>query len=351
MNGEQGNRGKFGPAYFDGLSNQLLMNSLFVKSLVWMRAGTVAMLAIGWFTGAAVFGQEKKEEDEKKPIAPENIALETKDGVSIKATYYASKLKKKAIPIIMLHGWEGNRSDFHILAALLQNQGYAVICPDLRGHGQSLKYKLPGGGAEEFELEKMKGPDLDKMVLDVEACKKFLLEKNNAGELNIEALCVVGSQLGCSIAMMWSAMDWNARSLPAFKQGQDVKAMILLSPVETFRGVTIRGPMGHPIVSGKTTMGTSRFNTLICVGKEDAKAHADAKKMYTALLKFHGKPPAKEEDAAKSQDLFFLEEETSLQGTDLIRNGLQTPAYIQKFLYLRLSLKLDEYEWTDRKEP
>lgn len=317
-----------------------------------MKMGSLGLLAIALLTGAAAFGQDKKEEEEKnKPIAPENISLETKDGVTIKATYYASKLKKKAIPIIMLHGWEGNRGDFHNLAAVLQNQGYAVICPDLRGHGQSLKYKVPGGGAEEFELEKMKGADLEKMVLDVEACKKYLLEKNNAGELNIEALCVVGSQLGCSIAMMWSVLDWDQRILPAFKQGQDVKAMILLSPVETFRGVTYRGPMGHPIVSGKASIGTCRFNTLICVGKEDAKAHADAKKMYTALLKFHGKPPAKEEDAAKKQDLFFLEEETSLQGTDLIRNGLQTPAYIQKFLYLRLSLKLDEYEWTERKNP
>src|SRR5204862_3190895 len=104
------------------------------------------------------------------------------------------------------------------------------------------------------------------------------LEKNNAGELNIESLCVVGSQLGCSIAMMWSALDWDQRVLPSYKQGQDVKAMILLSPLETFRGVSYRGPMGHPIVSGKASIGTSKFNTLICVGKEDAKAHTDAKK-------------------------------------------------------------------------
>ena len=69
------------------------------------------------------------------------------------------------------------------------------------------------------------------------------------------------------------------------------------------------------------------------------------------MLRFHGKQPTDEKEAAKKQDLFFVEDETSLQGTDLLRNGLQTPAEIQKFLYLRLSLKLDEYEWTERKNP
>lgn len=295
---------------------------------------------------SSVFAQAKTKEDEEKDKVPdpENVTVETNDGVTIKATYYASKLKKKAVPIIMLHGWEGNRGDFHLMASVLQKQGYAVICPDLRGHGQSLKYKLAGGDTEDFELEKMKGADLEKMVRDVEAVKKFLVVKNNAGELNIEALCVVGAQLGCSIAMMWSAEDWNVRSLPSFKQGQDVKAMVLLSPVESFRGVTTRGPLGHPIVKAK-------LSTLICVGKEEPKPHGDAKRMHSAMLRFHGKQPTDEKEAAKKQDLFFVEDETSLQGTDLLRNGLQTPAEIQKFLYLRLSLKLDDYEWTERKNP
>jgi pimeloyl-ACP methyl ester carboxylesterase len=322
------------------------MNFLFSRSAIWVRSSALAWLAISLLAGSLAFAQAKtKEEEEKDKIPdPENITVETSDDVPIKATYYASRLKKKAVPIIMLHGWKGNRGEFHVMASHLQKQGYAVISPDLRGHGQSLKYKTANGDTEEFNLEKMKGPDLEKMVLDVEAVKKFLVERNNAGELNIEALCVVGADLGCSIAMMWSAADWNVRSLPSIKQGQDVKAMILLSPVESFKGVTTRGPMGHAVVRGK-------LSTLICVGKEDAKALGDAKRIHTAMLKFHGKPPTEEKEAAKKQDLFMVEDATSLQGTGLLRNGLETPSEIQKFLYLRLSLKLDEYEWTARKDP
>ena len=336
------------------------MNSASFPSATWHRfsIGALALAAL-LLMSPAVFAQAKPKEEEKKktdePPAPENVTLETKDGVPIKATYYASgpqlKDKKKAVPIIMLHGWEGNRGEWHALAAHLQKQGYAVICPDLRGHGQSLKYKLDSGESGEFVLEKMKGPDIEKMVLDVEAVKQFLVEKNNAGQLNIEALCVVGAHVGCTIAMNWSAADWNVRLLPSFKQGHDVKAIVLLSPVESFRGVTTRAAMGHAIVNGKASIGSGKLSTLICVGKEDAKAYGDAKRMYSAMLRFHGKPPVDEKEAAKKQDLFFVEDETSLQGTGLLRNGLQTPGEIQKFLYLRLSLKLDEYEWTERKNP
>jgi pimeloyl-ACP methyl ester carboxylesterase len=327
----------------------------FVQSSLWIQWTSGACLVAALLGGnGTAFGQAKATpgKEAKKAAAeipePENITVETKDDVRITATYYASgpvlKDKKKAIPIIMLHGWEGNRGEWHALASYLQSQGYAVICPDLRGHGQSLKYKLPGGDTKEFDLERMKGAEIEKMVLDVEAIKQFLLQKNNAGELNIEALCVIGAHVGCTIAMNWSAADWNVRSLPSFKQGQDVKAMVLLSPVDSFRGVTTRGPLTHPIVRGK-------LSTLICVGKEDAKAYADSKRLYTSLLKFHGKPPAEEKEALKRQDLFFVEQETSLQGTDLLGKGLQTPSEIQKFLYLRLSLKLEEYAWTERKNP
>src|SRR5258706_10886462 len=167
-----------------------------MKSLLQSGPSAFRLGAIGIVVAAVMvpsinaFGQAKpkakqpgKTEEKEELPEPENVSLETKDGVAIKATYYASLFKKKAVPIIMLHGWEGNRGDYHVMAGVLQAQGYAVICPDLRGHGQSLKNKATGG---EFDLEKLKGPEIEKIVLDVEACKQFLIQKNNAGELNVE---------------------------------------------------------------------------------------------------------------------------------------------------------------------
>ena len=158
------------------------MNYSLIPFSLLVRSAALACLAVALLgASTTALGQAKpkeqpktKEEEDKDKIPdPENITVETKDGVPIKATYYASKLKKKAVPIIMLHGWEGNRGEFHVMASHLQKQGYAVICPDLRGHGHSLKYKT-AGGAEDFELEKMKSDLLEKMVYDVEATKQFV---------------------------------------------------------------------------------------------------------------------------------------------------------------------------------
>ena len=77
------------------------------------------------------------------------------------------------------------------------------------------------------------------MVNDIEACKRFLLRENNEGELNIELLTVVAAgEMGAVIGLNWVAMDWSWPILPGRKQGQDVKALVLLSPGQSFKGVT-----------------------------------------------------------------------------------------------------------------
>ena len=76
---------------------------------------------------------------------------------------------------------------------------------------------------------------------DVEMCKAFLMEKNNNKELNIDKLCLVGAEMGAVVAVDWAARDWSWPILPGRKQGQDVKALVLLSPEWSFKGMTI-GP-------------------------------------------------------------------------------------------------------------
>src|SRR5262245_42903790 len=65
---------------------------------------------------------------------PEDVALETKDGVSIKATYYPGTAKKESVPIIMIHGYEGQRGDYHALALYMQGLGKGSIVYDIRGN-------------------------------------------------------------------------------------------------------------------------------------------------------------------------------------------------------------------------
>jgi alpha-beta hydrolase superfamily lysophospholipase len=318
-----------------------------------LRNLTLTAIALGVLFGppAAAYGQAGK----KQAIpAPEDVTLETKDGVSIRATWYAGTAKKEAAPIIMVHGWEGQRGEYDAFARALQGIGHATIVPDLRGHGQSTTQKLPNGNTRDLAASSLRLSDLKAMVLDLEACKKFLLTKHNAGECNIEMLCVVGAELGSLVAMHWAALDWSAPDLPAFKQGRDVKAVVLLSPVSSFRGLTLKDALAVPAV-------LSRLSVMIVAGKEDTKGTAEARRVFNNFQGHHPKPPADAEEQAKKQDLFFVQAETKLTGTKLLERGIRVggdgapssvPSEIAtKIIKWRLVDRKGEFPWTERRSP
>lgn len=304
-----------------------------------LAAGAVA--ATGTMT-PALWGQAKGSADAKKIADPEPISLETKDGVLIKATYYAGNLGKKAVPVLMVHGWEGNQDEYRTIARALQQTGHAMLTVDLRGHGLSTRQKTRDGDVKEIDLERMRPADVKGMVLDLEACKKFLVEKNNAGELNVTALCVVAAEFGCIIALQWAVMDWSVVNLASYRQGKDVQAVALLSPVESFKGVTAR----EAIVSN--VMKSKAISKLIAVGAGDNKSLTEARRLHTTFERFHGRP---EEDEDK-QDLFFHTADTKLQGTALLDlRAFNIGRDLAKFISRRLVNQMDNFPWEERKRP
>lgn len=301
------------------------------------------------------------EEDLEVPD-PESIVVETKDRVPIHCTYYAGgfmempggkdkkkvtkKPGKEVVPIIMLHGWEGSRREYDILASGLQKMGHAVIVPDLRGHGSSTAVKLPNGEEKEIKLDRMRRADMEVgFVLDIEAAKKFLLDKNNSGELNIELLCVIGADVGAIAAVNYAAMDWSRKQLPAFKQGRDVKALVLLSPQQSHKGFTLTKSLQHPVVRRDLSL-------MMIVGAQDKKALASTKSVFSRVEKHHDPPPADPEERLKKQDLFRIETDTLLQGTQLLRaRGLNVNAMIARFIDFRLVRKSEDFPWAERPNP
>ncbi len=137
-----------------------------------------------------------------------------------------------------------------------------MIVPDLRGHGGSTTLKRPNQNAN----VKLKSPRMglsrpdgrpvsvnivmDYMVrFDMETAKGFLTQKNNndPGEVNIELLCVVAFQESAVVAANWAAQDWSWQQFPALKQGQDVKAIALISPPDRdFKGATMTSNTRRP---------------------------------------------------------------------------------------------------------
>ncbi len=287
-----------------------------------LRVGAAVLLVAPWALAA-----DKKDKQEPPP-APEDVRLQTSDDVSITATYYPSNEGKKAAAVILLHASGGSRADLASLALKLQAAGSAVIAPDLRG-------PAAGGRAKEPQPA-----DYDDMVKrDMEAVKNFLLAKNNAGELNIDRLGVVGVEMGATIAVNWAALDWSWPVLATGKQGQDVKALVLISPEWSFKGVRISEAMVQPSVR-------SELAFLIVTGSRNSKLAQEARRLYNALTRYH----VESSDDIEKQTLFLRTPPTSLQGTQLLNEkSVNVQQMIVQFVELRL-LKLD-LPWQNRKGP
>jgi pimeloyl-ACP methyl ester carboxylesterase len=314
-----------------------MSRSLFTATVYAITLTLATSLAAG-----RVHAQAAAAKDKDKPAPPEDVKFTTKDGWEIHATYYPGKLKKNAVPFIMLHGFGGSRADYDGLAKYLQSLGHAAIVPDLRGHGQSNTRPGPKGETVE-EPEDLSNNEIKGFAADVEACKKFLREKNNAGELNIEMLTVIGADVSCITALQWSNYDWNVQNLPAYKQGKDVKMVVLLSPTQSFKGNSISPTMTQPAVKKELTI-------VMIVGREDSKSFADARKMNTQLENFR---PEMKKDDVKNEDrsLFFFGLDTNLTGTDLLNEALKVKFGIANIVKLRLSDKKEDFAWSERKNP
>ena len=131
------------------------------------------------------------------------------------------------------------------------------------------------------------GPgDVSNMVTeDMEAWRGFLVQKNNEKALNLNKLCLVGSEMGASVALHWALRDWNWLAWSAGKRKPSVKALVLLSPQRRFMGLDIREPLANPVVR-------SGLSVMILVGKQDPKALTQANALHTSLAKYHPQPPA-----------------------------------------------------------
>jgi pimeloyl-ACP methyl ester carboxylesterase len=268
---------------------------------------------------------------------PLPVSLKTRDGVQLAATYYASPLNKEllkdAAAVILLHAYKGSRGDFNDLALALQASGCAVLVPDLRGHGESTRRTMPDGPEKKMDSSMLGKQDLEAMVqYDVEACKTFLFERHSAKELNIEKLAVVGAEMGGAVAVNWAAWDWHWPVLATGKQGQDVKAVVLLSPVWAFKGLPISKPIGERDF-------VSNLCWLVVVGQQEPRELSESKRLFQSIDRFF---PT---EAAKAA-IAFKPIQTSLQGTKMLATrGVN--AEIVKFIDGQVAKR--SYAWTERK--
>ncbi|MFZ1932600.1 MAG: alpha/beta fold hydrolase [Thermoguttaceae bacterium] len=326
---------------------------------LWRRIVSAVVVAVfAAAVSSTAFAQQKKTEakDKKAGSSPKlenDLVRRTHDGLQLALTYYPGAVGdeleqgkgRKTIPIVLLHGLKQSRNDFKDLARALQKSGYAVIVPDMRGHGESTR-RVGYSRDDTLDSAKLTPNQFGLMVTqDMRAVKDFLWEKNNAGELNIDKLCIVGAEMGSSVALNFALVDTieqerNQVPRPNYKVGCFVKALVLISPELSFRGLPTRMAATYPHVQGD-------ISVMIVVGKQDAKALSEARRLYGIFAKSHPEPVG--DDKLDKQTLVWNDLDTKLQGTKLLDPKFNLPAAIAAFIQRRLVKSDAAKDWTWRK--
>ncbi|MSR57283.1 MAG: alpha/beta fold hydrolase [Planctomycetaceae bacterium] len=203
---------------------------------------------------------QKDKKSDEPAVAPERKSLQTKDRGAIHITYYRSNAGKNSPVVVLLHMSDGNRllwEGTNGFAELLQHEDFAVVTVDLRHHGESKAGGATAGGNANQGHDKKKagkvaaGPELKPadykamVEYDMAAVKNFIYEEHQAGNLNMNKLGIVGPEMGASVAFEYAAVDWNKSphndGQPGFQtpRGQDVRALVLISPQTSFQGLKI----------------------------------------------------------------------------------------------------------------
>ena len=292
----------------------------------------VYLLAIA--AASTALGQTAKKEDPK--LKPRVVQFKTRDGIELRAAYFPSDKGKEAITVMLVHEWQGQASPYlKKFVVSLRNAGCAVLVPEYRGHGGSKEYIDSRGRTQTFNMSTMNKRDVEKIIkFDLEEAKQFLKKENNAGNLNLNALIMIGVSEGAVMASHFAVTDWRWPSVGRMKQGQDVKAVILISPEKLIKGIPIDPAFADPNIL--------RLPIMIIAGKsspESSEAERISKRIEAVKRKMgQGTVTGFEQ----------LLVPTSLSGPALVNEAVSVIPAVTKFITTNIKVNDESSQWVER---
>jgi hypothetical protein len=283
-------------------------------------------------------------QDSAKPIyfTHDDIVLTTADNWEIHVTYLQSDQGKETPVVVLLHREGGNRQVWlgkEGFAERLHKLNYAVVAVDLRKHGQSVT-DAPGarGDVSNFDRNRM-------VTFDMEAVKKFIFTEHMAKRLNMNKTAIIAPEMSAAVAVNYTRFDWlktphdDGIGTP---RGQDIRALILLSPERNPRGLPTGKSLGYLGKLAGNSVPALQFSMLFGYGTEDRMDKRGAtKRMYKVVSSVKGS-----KDRVKLKSYSY-----SYRGNDLIgKNNRKTHCeeHMLGFLNDRLK-KLTQTAWRDRR--
>lgn len=303
---------------------------LMVAVWIWLALSLIAVTCWGQ--------NSRRDKGKEKEPAGRFEVVETKDGVRLHVGYFPPKEPgKNVVPVMVIHEWGGQFSPYLPLAIALKEAGCAVVVPELRGHGASNTFRTPSGEEQQFDPSKMGPADVAAMLgRDLESVKGFLKKQNDEEALNLNALTLIGVGEGAVLAANWAIRDWAFPSVGSKKQGQDVKALVLVSPEDMLKGQKLDNMFRDRFIP---------FLPSLIVAGSEGDAGAEAMRIHKRLEAI--KRRARRGDPA---DLQLELVPTSLNGPQLIQQVPGATEAIVKFINEQVIAKSDQFPWVKRDE-
>lgn len=271
------------------------------------------------------------------PTKGEAQTAVTKDGWTVHFTYWNAHEDQDTPVVVLVHGRNENRLVWTAkqTAPFLSTKGYAVIAVDLRKHGETMADENAPAAARSSRITKF---DYAAMIgMDLEAIKKFIYQEHQDKKLNMRKLALVGSDMSTVLVMNYALLDWNKKpydDAPTVEtrtpRGQDVRAVVLLSPMESLSGLSVITPV--------RALRTTGMAALIMYGSSSSGKRT-ATKIYQQL--------GGDQQDEETQRLYQQQFEIKLQGTGLLGQNVGTENLLLGFLKKHV---MDlEIPWKDRK--
>ena len=210
-----------------------------------------------------------------------------------------------------------------------------MLVPDYRGHGGSREYTNSRGVTENIQHRPMSKRDVENIIkYDLEESKQFLKKENNEGLLNLNAMVVIGVQEGCVMAAHWTVRDWRFPSVGSVKQGQDVKALVMISPEKVLKGV--------PLDSTLSDSNLLRLPIML-VGGETSPEAEETQRIYKRI-----EIVKKKLSRGVAQGLELKTVKSSLSGHALVNQSPDVIPAIVKFVTENVTVSEEENPWVER---
>lgn len=164
-------------------------------------------------------------------LQPTPVSFPAADGLQIAADYYAPPVANRgsAPIVILLHDAGGDRQAWRRLVAPLHEAGFAVLAPDLRGHGETATTATRDAAHD-------RDPALfQAMQADLRGAYDWLAQQP---QVDRARFTLVGVGAGGSVALQYAAKD------------RSVDAVICLSPALNQAGLDSAGDI-HQVTGRK----------------------------------------------------------------------------------------------------